>query len=341
MALVGAPTFIIGILPTYAQIGFWAPLILILCRCLQGFFYGAEFAGVSVHTYENFEHSGHVAKTTGFLITSGNIGAALATGLGAFFTMGCMPDQAWRIPFILGGIAAFFVFFWRQNVLETPSFQQAKACKKIVNFPTKELWRYRREILVSLAIVSLNTVPLYLVTVFGNHMFRQFGYTPSQSMLLNMSTLIFDSIMIIVYSSFADRVGFKLQITVGCVWMILFAFPSFYMVSSWPSLLTIYAFMLLISTGNALVASCTMPYISALFPTNCRFSAVALATTMGAAFIAGNTPMAATYLIQKTGYKTAPALWLILVVALALAGMAWIERSKKKKTHGRIDLAVA
>ncbi|MGB0919389.1 MAG: MFS transporter [Holosporaceae bacterium] len=330
MALVGIPTIVIGVLPTYYQIGLWAPCVLFFCRLAQGFFYGAEFAGVSIYTFESYEKSGVLGQKTGILVASGSMGAVLATGLGAFFTMNTMHPQAWRIPFVCGGIAAFAIFLWRRQMKETKAFEDAQKKKKLLTIPTMNLWHYRSEMLVSLFIVSLNTLPLYLVTVFGNHMFREFGYSPSQSMLLNMSALVFDSIMIVIYGRLADKTGFEKQIIWGCLWMFCSAIPSFYLVSSAPSLLTIYLFMILISTGNTLVVACTMPYISTFFPTNCRFSAVALSSTLGTALIAGHTPAIAAYLIKVTNLKIAPAFWLMGISLVTLYGIYWLKQKKQK-----------
>ena len=293
MALVGFPTLMIGFLPTYDQIGIWATIVLFTCRLAQGFFYGAEFSGVTVYTYESQEKTGRLGRRMGVLIASGSMGAVLATGMGALLTMEGMPTEAWRIPFIFGGLAAFVVFLFRRYMSETPLFEEAKRRKKITSVPTLALLSYPGEMLTALFVSSLNYVPLYLVTVFGNHMFRNFGYSASQSLFFNMSTLIFDSFMIVLYGRIADRTGFKNQIILGCVWMFVMAIPSFYLVNHYQTVFMIYVFMLLISTGNTLVVACTMPYISTFFPTHCRFSAVAFSTTIGTALLGGTTPFIA------------------------------------------------
>jgi MHS family proline/betaine transporter-like MFS transporter len=342
MALVGVPTLIIGFLPTYDQIGLWATAILFTCRLAQGFFYGAEFSGVTVYTYENNAKTGRLGRRMGVLVASGGMGAVIATGMGAFLTMDGMPAQAWRIPFIFGGIAAFVIFIFRRYMQETPQFEEAKRSKKISSVPTFALLSYPGEMLTALFISSLNYVPLYLVTVFGNHMFRDFGYSASESLFFNMSTLIFDSFMIVLYGRLADRTGFKRQIIWGCLWMTTMALPSFYLVTQWPSIFTIYAFMLLISTGNTLVVACTMPYISTFFPTHCRYSAVAFSTTLGTALLGGTTPFIAKYLVEITGWRIAPGFLLIALCVSALTGIYWISnRMKRQNEHKPLDFKLA
>ena len=329
MAFVGVPTILIGILPTYDQIGLWAPWILFFCRFSQGVLYGAEFAGVSIYTFESYETTGVVGAKTGILVASGIMGAALATGLGVIFTLDALPSFVWRVPFVCGGLAAFAVFFWRRRMCETPAFEKAQRQKTLLDKPTAGLMRYLPEMFVALLIVSLNTMPLYLITVFGNHMFRDFGYTSSESMAMNTSALVFGGLLIMFCGRLADRLGFERLIVWGCIWMILVAVPSFYLLYAAPSVVTICVFMMLILIGDALVSACTMPYIATFFPTNCRFSAVALSTALGAAFIAGPTPFLATFLIEFTGLKIAPAFWLVGVSIITLYG---IYRMKRKKT---------
>ncbi len=330
MALVGVPTLVIGLLPSYQEIGLWATIILFSCRLAQGFFYGAEFAGVNVYLYENYHQTNRLGARVGFLVAFGSFGAVFATGLGAFFTMEIMPPWAWRIPFILGGVSAFAVYLWRRNLHETEEFKKAQQKKEILAFPLTALFRYKGLFLTAVLMMGLNTMPLYIITIFGNQLFKEMGYTTSQSMLLNMSTLTFDSIMIIFLGRLGDLIGFQRQIVLGCVWMIVASFPCFYLITYYPSTLTIFTFIVTISSGSMLVTSCTMPYINGFFPANCRFSGAALSSTLGSALIAGNTPLVANYLVHMTGTKMAPAVLLVTSCLSVILGISWKIFSEKR-----------
>ena len=330
MALVGIPTLIMGLIPSYHAIGIWSPILLYFCRAAQGFFYGAEFAGVSVYTYENYKDSGRAGRQTGLLLAAGYLGAVLATLSGVFLPINPLASQLWRAPFVVGGVAAFVVFFMRKCMKETPDFERARSEKTLVFSPTKELWRYRREVLMALVVVGTNTVALYMVTVFGNQLFKKFGYSASQSMLLNMSTLVLYACMNALYGRWVDRFGARNFVLSGSLWIVGMAFPGFYVLTSYPSLMGIYGFMLLMSIGNAMVVVASMLYISSFFPTHCRFSAVALSSTLGYALIGGSTPAVAHYLQSVTSCAVAPAFWLVATSGMALVCIVWIEHKKKK-----------
>jgi MFS family permease len=335
MALVGIPTLIIGFLPTYEHIGMWAPVVLMICRLAQGFFYGAEFAGVTVYTYENFKTSGVLGYQVGSVISAGTLGAVLSTGLGALFTMNIMPAQFWRIPFIAGGFAAFCIYLWRRKLKETEEFEELAAKKKTLRIPFAGILNHKGSFVVAMIISSLSTVPLYLVTVYGNHLFRDLGYSASESLLFNMSVLIFDAFMIVLYGRIADRTGFRRQLLFGCFWLVIASVPSFYLLATYPSIWTIYSFMLLISTGNGIIVACTSPYTLSFFPTNCRYSAAAFSSAMGTALISGPTPAIATYMTGYFGSKVAPGFWLLLISAAAIVGIFWYETNGKK--HGKLN----
>jgi MFS family permease len=338
MALVGVPTLIIGILPTYDTIGWAATIILVICRLAQGFFYGAEFAGVTVYAYERFLNTGVLGSRMGFLVASGTMGAVLATALGAFFSMEIMPPYAWRIPFIFGGLSAFIVFLLRRQIEETEEFQATAREKKVLSVPLMGVLKRKMSLFISMIICSLATVPLYLVTVYGNYRFRELGYTASQSMLLNMSTLTFDAIVLGLVGFVIDRVGFKKPLILGCAWMFVFAIPAFSLLTYSTSIYSVYAFILLISLGNSMVAPCMTPYVSGLFPTNCRYSGVAFSGTLGMALISGNTPAIATYCVSLFNSQIAPAFWLMFIMGVALLSIYWYENyAKSTRLSGSVS----
>lgn len=333
MALVGVPTLIIGILPTYDTIGLWATSILFICRGMQGFFYGAEFAGVSVYTYESYAETNRLGKNMGIVMASGSLGAVFATAAGALFSMDMMPKEAWRIPFILGGLAAFGVFFWRKHMEETPAFQKAKIEKRLKPLPLRSLLNYGREMLSAIIIISTNTVALYVITVFSNSFLLECGYTASQSMLINMMTLVMFSVLVAVFGRLADKIGFKKQVIAGCIWTCVVSIPCFHLLFLSQSFAVVVFVILLIAIGGSLVAASVMPYVSSFFPTHCRFSALALTSTLGYAIISGNTPAIAAYLQEALQWKLAPALWIMLTSFAALVSIVWVERNRQLRNN--------
>jgi MHS family proline/betaine transporter-like MFS transporter len=331
MLLVGFPTIMIGLIPTYESIGLFAPCILILCRLSQGFFMGGEYTGINLYITEN--SSQKIGAQTGILISSGVYGAVLATAAGSFFTMQIMPTWAWRIPFILGGLCSLAIYFIRKDIKETSEFEDSKTRNQIIDFPWKHLLlNYKKPILVSILLGGLMALPLYLSTIFGNRLFKEIGYTQSESMLLNTVTLIFDGCLIIFFGRLADKIGFYRQMTLGTLIMILVALPAFYLISATNiGTIQIYLFIAILVCSGCIMNGCTMPYIAGLFPVNCRYSATSLSITVGSALIGGTTPLIASYLTDALGSKMAPALWMMTISSLAFFGI--LSLGKKASSH--------
>ncbi|MBL0942679.1 MAG: MFS transporter, partial [Alphaproteobacteria bacterium] len=326
LLIVGFPTIAIGLTPSYDSIGLWAPCILILCRLTQGFCMGAEYTGVNLYITEN--NSQKIGKQTGILISSGVYGAVLATALGAFFAMGIMPKWAWRIPFVFGGICSLGIYFIRKNIQETNDFKESKNRKEISNFPWKHLLlKYKKAIFVSIIIAGLTTLPLYLSTIFGNRLFKEMGYSTSESILLNMAAMIFNAIIITYYGKLADRIGFHRHMILGTAITVLVGGPAFYLIST-PTItiVQIYSFITILVSAGAIINGCAMPYIANLFPTHCRYSATSFSVTVGQALISGTTPLVASYLTDTFGSNMAPALWMIFIALLAMLSILFLGK---------------
>src|SRR5260221_10175081 len=142
--LVTIPTFIMGVLPVYDKIGLLAPLIVIICRLLQGLCTSGEYSGASIliAEYSSDKRRGFACS---LLPSSSLTGAVLGTALGALFMLELMPTWAWRIPFILGGVFGLVGFYLRRTMVESPDFTRVKAEHKLVKIPLLDIiktnWR--------------------------------------------------------------------------------------------------------------------------------------------------------------------------------------------------------
>lgn len=330
MGLVGIPTFLIGMIPSYESIGITAAFVLISCRLTQGFFLGGEYTGVNLYLSENNSHK-NLGAQTGILISSGVFGAAFTTMFGAIVTLKSMPSWAWRIPFFFGGIAAIFICFYRLRLSETNSFQKEKENNNLLKFPISYLFKeHKLDLLIACIIAGLTIMPLYYSTIFGNRLFQELGYTHSQSMLLNMTTMIFVGIVIIYSGKLADKIGFRWHMLLGTSLTVLLAFPAFYLISS-PSISTlhIYGFIGILDSVGVCITGCAMPYLASFFPTKCRYSGVALSVTTGQAIFGGTAPLMASLLTDIFQSRLAPAFWLTFVALAAVAGIYYKSFSGK------------
>jgi MHS family proline/betaine transporter-like MFS transporter len=325
MVFVGIPTTAIGLIPSYDTIGLIAPIILILSRLLQGFFMGGEFSGVNLFVSENYSRE-IIGSKTGFLISAGVYGAVLATLSGALVTSAFMPEWAWRIPFVIGGIGSLSVYLMRRGIGETLEFETIKNKNELLPSIWKTLLQeHKANLVLGIFIAGLTVIPLYCSTILGNKLFKELGYSTSESMLLNLGAMIFDALLITYCGKLADKVGFGYQMLMGTLSTFLIAFPAFYLVSGPEiSTLNVYAFIgLLVATG-CIINGCAMPYVALLFPTNCRYSGLAASVTIGHALLSGTTPLIGTYLAHE--HPIAPAIWLSGISFLTFVGILLKEK---------------
>ena len=332
MALVGIPTITIGLLPSYDSIGITAPIVLVLCRLAQGLFIGGEYAGVNIYLLESLDKDSLGAKT-GYLLSSGAFGAILATAFGALFTIESMPKECWRIPFLFGGISAFCVFLLRRKVAETDAFLKEKNTNHMSYSPWREVFlNYKKNFIISSIIAGSTLIYLYLVTIFGNSLFKEIGYTQSQSMLLNMLALLIVAILVICSGKLADKIGFKRHMLLSPILTAIVAVPAFYLIlPSNTTTLTVYLFILILSITGTLINGCAMPYIGRLFPTRCRYTGVALSVTVGQALFGGTTPLVASYLTDLAGSRLAPGFWLMGYSLLTVLAVSYANKHLKEE----------
>ncbi|HXH54573.1 MAG TPA: MFS transporter [Gammaproteobacteria bacterium] len=320
MACVGFPTMAIGLLPGYDRIGISATVLLVTCRLLQGFFMGGEFTGVNLCISENDDPK-TLGRQTGILIATGGIGAILATILGAYFSMKVMPAWAWRIPFIIGGFSALGIYFLRKNLQETRAFRDAQQQNELVARPWKILFaHHKRDLLLSILIAGLTVMPLYCATIFGNQIFKEIGFTTSQSLLLNALCLTLDAIVIVYFGRLSDKIGFRNHMILSAICTVVVPIPSFMLLNQeGASTFHVLAFISLLTVPGSFICGCAMAYIAKLFPTNCRYSAVAVCVTLGHALLGGTTPLMSTFLKNSFHSTLAPGFWVSFISLLVVA----------------------
>ena len=158
--LVTIPTFTIGVLPTYAEIGMAAPIILVACRLLQGLCVGGEYSGASIFVIE-YSKKGKESFAGSILAASGLVGGVLGTFFGFLCTLPLMPSWGWRLPFLMGSLFGLIGYYIRLQVKESPDF--ARHTGNIEKVP---LWGVlesrKRNLLCTVGIGATTLIPFYI-----------------------------------------------------------------------------------------------------------------------------------------------------------------------------------
>ena len=324
---MGISTVLIGLLPTYQQIGIWAPLLLALCRLGQGLGLGGEWGGAVLLATENappgkqawYGMFPQLGAPLGFLCSSG-IFLILADSLSEqqFFEWG------WRIPFLASSLLVLVGLYVRLAIAETPAFKRSLELEERVKVPMLTVLSQHTRVLIAGTFTALATFVLfYLMTVFTlSWGTSQLGYTRKEFLLLQMIGVIFFAITIPLSALIADRHGRRLTLIIATVAVGLFGlvFAPLFTASN---ALGVGVFL---AVGLALMGFTYGPLgtaLAELFPTPVRYTGASLTFNLAGIFGASLAPYIATTLAAKyglpfVGYYLTGAALITLIALLAL-----------------------
>ena len=324
VTLMGLSTVAMGLLPTYAQIGVGAPVLLVFFRLLQGFGAGAEYAG-AVTLVAEYVPANRKAFFTAFLQAATVVGILLATLL--FLAVSYLPEDAlfawgWRLPFLVSAVLFFVALYIRRNLDETPEYveamERAAARHKAERVPLKELFTNSpREVLFGFLSVTGHNANAYILSAFTlSYMTNTLGMARTDALVVATIATVVGIVMTPLAGALADRLGNAFVYCSGAIFTLLFAFPLFILLNTKSILWATIGMSIAYGIGFAGLASAQGAFLANLFPTRYRFSGIAVAREMNSLVVAGPTPFIAAALVSFGGGK---ATW---VVAFLMASCA-------------------
>jgi MFS transporter, MHS family, shikimate and dehydroshikimate transport protein len=325
LLLVGVGTFLIGVLPTYAQAGVAAPILLVILRLVQGFGAGAEYGGAVLLAVEHAppDRRGYFGSWAPIGVTAG-----LLLANAVFWIFSALPqDQflswGWRIPFLLSILLIAVGLYIRTRVTETPVFQEAIAKYKPVRSPVIDAVRkHPREFLVVLGARLAENGLGFLFPLFTLSYLTKNLHMPRGPVLVCMMLGYAVSMFTIPwFSALSDRIGRRPVYMGAAIFCALFAFPYFWMISTQNLVVIAIAFVLAVGVGIAGMFGPQAAYFAELFSTRLRYSGFAFARELGSLLAGGPAPALSAALVIWTGGLTGVALYvmvLALLTALAL-----------------------
>lgn len=331
IAGMGAATLAIGILPGYAMIGIWAPLLLVVIRLLQSFFTAGQYSGAAVLVGEfapplkrgRYVSVVPLGSATGFMLAS-----ALTSWLHGALSAGDMLEWGWRIPFLAGGVLTLIGVGIRQRLEETPDFERLRETRAVSEAPIKTLMaKHRRVIVALLLVISVNHAGYYIILSYMATYFEvQMGMPSSQAGTITTIALVVYLPLLYVFSAASDRLGRRPILIASSVLLLLFSYPLFLTLAS-GGFATALVVQLLMATFLALNDSTFGAFFIEAFPTNIRYSGFALPFNIGAALFGGASPLLAEWLIVLTGNQFIPAFIMMGVAALSLPALVTARES--------------
>jgi len=333
--IMGVGTFLIGLLPTYGQIGVAAPLLLVCLRLLQGIGLDGEWGGAVLMVVENA-----ATRSRGLLGSMVQIGfpVGVLAAVGMFALVSKLPEQelmswGWRVPFLISILLVGVGLYIRLSLVETPVFRQLKLRDKVATLPVMEiLSRHRRPFFIAIGLKISEIAYFSIASVFSiSYVTGHLGLP--RSLILNAVLLssVVAMVSIPTFGRLADKLGRKPMFIAGCVFSIAFAFPLFWMLDTKNSTIITLAVVLAINLGQMVGFSIGAPWYSELFPARLRYSGCSLGFQIGAALSGGLTPVIAASLMAQSGGAT----WPISVYLIGCACITLLATIAAPETSGK------
>jgi MHS family shikimate/dehydroshikimate transporter-like MFS transporter len=322
---MGVATALIGLTPTYDQIGIWAPILLVALRFIQGIGVGGEWGGAVLLAVE---HSGGARRglhgswpqmgVPGGLLLSTAVFAALSSTLPErdFLAWG------WRIPFLISVVLVGIGLFVRLQILETPAFMKLKEARRESRAPLLDVFRqHPREVLIGMGMRFAQNVVFYVYTVFVlSYGEKSLGYPRGVMLRGVMLAALIGLISIPLWSHLSDRVGRRPVYLIGVIFSLLIAFPFFWMIERGPAFIGI-AMVLAMNIGHDMMYGPMAACLSELFGTHVRYSGISFVYQLASVFSGGVAPFIATLLLARYG-SGAVATYMVVCCLVSIVA-AW------------------
>jgi len=330
--VTSAATLGIGVVPTYAQWGIAASILVVLLRVTQGFCLGGELPGAVTYVAESAGDAAPFA--CGVIYTFVTLGVALGTGISLIVSHVMSPGYAalygWRIAFVFGGISGLGSFLLRRSFEESPAFLELKRLSAASREPVGELVRtHPTQIVVGIAAQAATAsfaglffayMPAYLTAVAK--------YDAPTAVFAQTSAVLLHAVAILAIGWLADRYSPHRLLRIGALLMAFGAYPFYTALSAHSA--NVLVLMMLASIAGAFVNG-TFAFVTAdLFPTRIRFSGVALVQNISQTAFGGTAPLVATALIRNLQSPLAPALVVVACGVTTFVSSLTFARYKGK-----------
>lgn len=334
LSIMGIATFLMGLLPTYQQVGIWAPILLVILRILQGIAAGGEWGGGVLIISEN---SSDQRRGLFSAFSQGGVTLGFVLASAAFYLAQLLPEDqflawGWRLPFLLSVLLFGVGMYIRFRMPETKEFEQVKKTGERASVPVLAALRtHPKEILVAMGLRVAENGGSYLLLsfslVYGVHV----GVERGTLLLGVMLSMLFAFCTIVFFGHLSDKIGRRKVYAFGASALALMAFPFFWLIDSNSSALIILAYFIGNGICHAAMIGAQPAFFHELFSPEVRYSGMALGHELAAVFAGGLAPFVATALLLTYDSSTPVSLYAIGLAAITLTALAF---SKNMGRHG-------
>lgn len=337
LSIMAIGTVIIAFCPGYATIGIAAPAIVLFGRLLQGFSAGVEVGGVSVYLSE-IATPGNRGFYTSFQSSSQQVAIFVAALIGYFLSEALPAEMVaawgWRIPFFLGCLIVPLIFFLRRTLEETPEFLVMKThpTAREVFASTVANWRI---VILGMMIAMLTTTTFYFVTVytptFGKHVLQ---LSSQNTLLVTLLVAVTNFLWNPIGGAISDRIGRKpILLTIAGLALVT-VYPALSWLVTDPSFGKMLVVEMMFSFYFGTYSGAMLGALVEIVPKHVRTTCFSLAFALAAALFGTFTPLASTWLIDRTDDKASPGFWLMFAALLGIiAALTIYPRNTKRAAN--------
>ncbi len=327
--LMSGATFCIGLLPTFAMVGFVAPLLLLVCRIVQGFSASGEYAGAATFLaeYAPKEKRGIYCS---LVPASTSVGLLVGSGLVALMYF-MLPEDViltwgWRVPFLLAGPLGFIAHYIRTKLEDSPIYQAMQDAMTAqpgeTLHPIRDLFtKHLKKLVISFGACMLNAVGFYAVlTYLPTYLTDAVGMEAGPATMATNISLVAYVLFIFASGWLSDRFGRKKMLIIACLAFIVLTVPAFMLLNTADFLVVLVVELvlcLILTINDGTLSS----YLTETFPTEVRYTGFALSFNLANAIFGGTASLICTVLIEASGSTLAPAIYLIVISCIALVAM--------------------
>jgi MHS family metabolite:H+ symporter-like MFS transporter len=335
LMIMGISTFLIGLVPTYAQIGVAAPLLLLLLRVLQGIGLGGEWGGAVLMTYESAP-KGQRGYYASFPQMGLAIGLCLASGIVALLSSLLSDEQflswGWRVAFLLSGLMVVVGMYIRLNLKETPEFEAIKAKNAESRMPFMDLMRqYPGNVLKGMGARYIDGVAFNVFAVFIiSYLTSTVKISRTDALLGVMAAALVMCFMIPLFGRLSDRIGRTRVYFWGALATGFSAFPAFYLMSHAGGSTLVIWLSIVIPLGvvYAVIYGPEAALFCDLFDAKVRYSGISFVYQFSGIFASGITPIIATALLRSGGGEPWQLCWYVAFAGVVSAVSAALIKPK-------------
>jgi MHS family proline/betaine transporter-like MFS transporter len=316
ITMMAIATLVTGLIPTYDQIGLLAPIILVICRLLQGFSLGGEWGGAAAFMveYAPTDRRGWVGSWQQSSTTVGVLAGSLTVAL---LSYAMSPDTlnawGWRLPFIIGAIVGPVGFYLRAKINETPLYERVVTTSTVERHPVSTtLKRDRRNLIVAFGISINAAVPFYISFIFmPSFATQRLGIASSTALFSTSIASLVAIILMPITGALSDRIGRKPLILGSTLGALVTSYPLFLLLTSQPSFTTLVIAQTIAIIFVAMFSGPLPAILCEMFPTNVRVTSLSISYALAVTIFGGFAPFIGTFLVNITGNPISPTYYVM------------------------------